>query len=89
MSDVTWPAWMPEPPPLHNCFTTGCEVCRNTLLAWYGAAKAADPDFGHVTPPPTRYQQVVRRDWDATDPTYEAAKRAAFPLPEDETDDGA
>lgn len=78
MSDVSWPAWMPEPPLLHHCYTTGCEVCRHTLLAWYAAAKQRDPDFGHIHP--ARMPLPPGTD-------FEAAKRAAFPLPEDE--DGA
>lgn len=75
MAAADWPAWMPEPPD-EICFGAQFPDFQKSLLAWYDEAKRRDPDFGHVTPP--RKPLPLGTD-------IEAAKRAAFPLPEDET----
>ena len=93
MSDVSWPAWMPAPPDAKCGFGAPrldmeCGECLDALLAWYAEAKRRDPDFGHVTAPIDALRQrmtVVPRtpNYIPLDVDFEAAKRAAFPLPED------
>lgn len=82
MTAVDWPAWMPEPPHL-DCDgpdVPDCGKCRASLLAWYAAAKAADP----MVHPPHQSGVYVPSPVRPSDPeTFDARVRAAFPLPED------
>ena len=88
MTGAVWPDWMPRFPTLECPVGRPlCEICAADVFDWYQRAKAADP---MVTPP-----RVAGFAGGAGGPflpdasTLPARLREAFPLPEDECDDGA